>query len=261
MISLRFVNTRDRPFPIWRKTDMTQTIRTFLENPSCSRVAGMTKEEVRARIEETGVIPSLRGCSAADAAFAANALAEAGIPLVEVAVNVPGAVDVLSQVLRQVPNVIVGAGRVTSMAIAEQCLKEGARFLTTDALILPVLESAARHNAAVIPGAFTPTEIVAAWNSSADFVKVFPCDAAGGHNYIRSVKTALPDVPLIAAGGVTQATALSLVSAGATGIGVGRELVPEEAIRLRQTRRIQELARRFLSAVDNGRINAAGLSS
>jgi 2-dehydro-3-deoxyphosphogluconate aldolase / (4S)-4-hydroxy-2-oxoglutarate aldolase len=91
-----------------------------------------------------------------------------------------------------------------------------------------------------------------------DFVRVVPCNAAGGASYIRSVKAALPDVPLIAAGGVTQMNALGLVSAGATALGVGGELIPEEAIRLRQGRRIQELARRFLGFVDNGRIESAG---
>ena len=121
-----------------------------------------------------------------------------------------------------------------------------------------MVELAAKEGIAVLPGAFTPTEIVAAWNAGADFVKVVPCNAAGGAAYIRSLKAALPDVPLIAAGGVTQLTALDLMTAGATALGVGGELIPREAVCLRQAQRIQELGRRFLSFVDNGRIEAAG---
>jgi 2-dehydro-3-deoxyphosphogluconate aldolase/(4S)-4-hydroxy-2-oxoglutarate aldolase len=121
-----------------------------------------------------------------------------------------------------------------------------------------LVEFAAKQGIAVLPGAFTPTEIVAAWNAGADFVKVVPCNAAGGASYIRSLKAALPDVLLIAAGGVTQLTALDLVKAGAIALGVGGELIPREALRLRQAQRIQELARRFLAFVDNGRIEAAG---
>jgi 2-keto-3-deoxy-6-phosphogluconate aldolase len=137
-------------------------------------------------------------------------------------------------------------------------LGAGAKFLTSDGLVLPVVEFSAKENVVVFPGAFTPTEIIAARNAGSDFVKVVPCDAAGGDTYIRSLRAALPDVPLIAAGGITQLTAFNVISAGATALGVGRDLIPAEAVRLRQAGRIQELARRFLSFVDTGRIQAAG---
>jgi 2-dehydro-3-deoxyphosphogluconate aldolase/(4S)-4-hydroxy-2-oxoglutarate aldolase len=98
------------------------------------------------------------------------------------------------------------------------------------------------------------TEVISAWDAGADFVKVVPCYAVGGHNYIRTLKAALPQVRLIAAGGVNQVTAKNYIVAGAIGLSVGSELIPTEAILLRQGRRIQELARRFLTAVDNGRV-------
>jgi 2-dehydro-3-deoxyphosphogluconate aldolase / (4S)-4-hydroxy-2-oxoglutarate aldolase len=239
---------------------MSQTMRTVLEDTSFEHsVAGvMTQEEIRSRIEEVGVVPRLRRASAADAVFVASALAEAGIPLLEISMNAPGAIDVLSHVIKHIANAIVGAGSITDTATAQRCLAAGARFLTSDALIFPVVELAVKENVVVLPGAFTPTEILAASHAGADFVKVVPCDAAGGDSYIRSVKAALSDVALIAAGGVTQLTAAKMIAAGATGVGVGMELIPAEALRLRQTRRIQELARRFLSFVDSGRIDAAG---
>jgi len=218
----------------------------------------MTKEEIRSRIEEIGVVPAVRVTSEEHALFVAESLAQAGIPIVEIAMNMPGALHVLSHVVKHAPNTIVGGGSITNVATAQQCLDAGAKFLTSDGLVLPIVEFSAKENVVVFPGAFTPTEIIAARNAGSDFVKVVPCDAAGGDTYIRSLKAALPDVPLIAAGGITQLTAFNVVSAGATALGVGRDLIPAEAVRLRQAGRIQELARRFLSFVDGGRIQAAG---
>jgi len=241
---------------------MTQLMRSAVEDPGFEASAGgaMAKEEIRARIEEIGVVPAVRVASAEDALFVAEALAKAGVPILEIAMNTPGAMRALANVVKHAPKMIVGGGSITDVATAQQCLDAGAKFLTSDGLVLPVVEFSAKEDVVVFPGAFTPTEIIAARNAGSDFVKVVPCDAAGGHNYIRSLKAAMPDVPLIAAGGVTQLTALDIVSAGATALGVGRDLIPAEAVRLRQAGRIQELARRFLGFVDSGRIQAAGQS-
>jgi 2-dehydro-3-deoxyphosphogluconate aldolase / (4S)-4-hydroxy-2-oxoglutarate aldolase len=234
---------------------MAQTMRQGIdgidfENLTAARIA---KEEVRHRIGDIGVIPAVRVACEEDALFAAEALAEAGIPIVEISVTFPGALHVICHLVERLPDLIVGAGSILDARMARRCLDEGASFLTTDGLVLEVIEFAIRESIVVFPGALTPTEVIAAWRAGSDFVKVVPCDAAGGSNYIRSLKSALPQVPLIAAGGVNQRTASSFITAGATALGVGRDLIPAEAIRLRQTQRVQELARRFLSAVDNGR--------
>jgi 2-dehydro-3-deoxyphosphogluconate aldolase/(4S)-4-hydroxy-2-oxoglutarate aldolase len=118
---------------------------------------------------------------------------------------------------------IVGGGGITDLAMARRCADAGAKLLTSDATVPGMVELAAKQGIAALPGAFTPTEIVAAWNPGADFVKVVTCNAAGGAAYIRSLNAALPDVPLIAAGGVTQLTALDLMTAGATALGIGPE--------------------------------------
>jgi 2-dehydro-3-deoxyphosphogluconate aldolase/(4S)-4-hydroxy-2-oxoglutarate aldolase len=225
-----------------------------------SPIETMSKEEICSRIQDVGVVPALRANSVEDALFVANALAQAGVPILELAMNTPEAVQILSEIAMRAPKMIVGGGSITTVATAQRCLDAGARFLTSDGLVLPVVEFAAQRDVVVFPGAFTPTEVIAARNAGSDFVKVVPCDAGGGHAYIRSLKKAMPDVPLIAAGGVTQQSALSIVSAGATAVGVGRELIPADAIRLRQANRIQELARRFMNFVDQGRIQAAGQS-
>jgi len=230
---------------------------TYEANGEGLRGELLTRENVCARIFEVGIIPALRTTSAEDALFVAEALAQAGVPIIEIASNVPNAAAVISYVAKRAPQMIVGGGNVNSEVAARQCLDAGARFLTSAALVYDVVKLAAREDVAIIPGALTPTEIIAARNAGSDFIKVVPCDAGGGASYIRSLKSALPEVPLIAAGGVTQQTALSLVAAGATALGIGQDLLPADAIRMRQMRRIQELARRFLSFVDKGRTEAA----
>jgi 2-dehydro-3-deoxyphosphogluconate aldolase/(4S)-4-hydroxy-2-oxoglutarate aldolase len=234
---------------------MAQTMDVALRNIPLenSKAAIRTKEEVRYRIAETGVIPAIRVSSVGDALFVAEALYEAGIPIVEISTVFPGAFHAISHVAERLPDITVGAGNILNIETARRCLDEGAQFLTTDGFIGDVVELAIREGVVVFPGALTPTEVIAAWKSGADFVKVMPCDAVGGANYIRSLTSAMPQIRLIAAGGVNQRTASSFITAGATALGVGRDLIPAEAIYSRQAQRIQELARRFLSSVDNGR--------
>jgi 2-dehydro-3-deoxyphosphogluconate aldolase/(4S)-4-hydroxy-2-oxoglutarate aldolase len=213
----------------------------------------LTRQEVCACIEKIGIIPAVRVESLEDALFAADALAEVGIPVIEISMNGPGATDVISQLVRRSPKTIVGAGSIFDKDTASRCLDAGAKFLTSDVFVPGVVDLAAKEKIAAIPAALTPTEIIAAWKAGSDFVKVTPCDAMGGHNYIRTLKAAMPQVRFIAAGGVNQLTALNFIKAGATALGVGEGLIPGEAIWLRQTNRIQELARRFLNSVHNGR--------
>jgi 2-dehydro-3-deoxyphosphogluconate aldolase/(4S)-4-hydroxy-2-oxoglutarate aldolase len=218
-----------------------------------SLAAALTREEVCALIERVGLVPSLRLESTDDALFAAESLAAAGVPIIEVSMAEAGALDILSHLARHASGMIVGAGSVCDTDTAIRSLGAGAKFLMSDIFVPQVVELAAGDNVAVIPGALTPTEIMTAWNAGADFVKVSPCDAKG-HEYLRSLKGVLPQVSLIAAGGITQLNALGYVKAGAAALSVGAELFPPEAIWLRQTNRIQELARRFVNAVDTGRV-------
>jgi 2-dehydro-3-deoxyphosphogluconate aldolase/(4S)-4-hydroxy-2-oxoglutarate aldolase len=217
----------------------------------------MKKEEVHARIEEIGVVPAVRVSSAEEARFAAEAVSRGGISIVEITMTVPGAIEVISHLLKQIPEMVVGAGSVLDVETARRCLDAGAQFITTDGLDLGVVEFAVKQHVVVFPGTLTPTEVITAWKAGSDFVKVVPCAQLGGESYIRALRGPFPQVPLIAAGGVNQLTALNFILAGATALGVGRELIPSEAIRLRQADRINELARRFVSFVNNGRVQAA----
>jgi 2-dehydro-3-deoxyphosphogluconate aldolase/(4S)-4-hydroxy-2-oxoglutarate aldolase len=213
----------------------------------------MQKKEVCAMIEKIGIIPSIRSSSAEDAHFAAEAVTRGGIPIVEITMTVPGAIEVISHLARYHPNMLVGAGTVLNTETARLCLDAGASFLSTPGFKPAIVEFAAKENIAVLPGALTPTEILTAWEAGADFVKVFPCAQVGGDAYIKAVKTALPEIPLIAAGGVNQQTAANFILSGASAIGVGAELIPPESIERRQAQRIQELALRFTEFVKDAR--------
>ena len=217
----------------------------------------MKREEVRARLEEIGIIPVVRVSSAEEALFAAEAVASGGIPIVEVTMTVPGAGEVISNLIRSAPEIIVGAGSVLDTEMARFCVDAGAKFLTSEGFDPEVVEFAGKEDIVVLPGALTPTEVIRAWKAAADFVKVFPCAQLGGESYIRALKMALPQVPLIAAGGVNQLTAGNLILAGAAALGVGRELIPKEAIQQRRAGWVRELAQRFLGHVKNARSQTA----
>jgi len=215
------------------------------------------KHEVRGWIEETGIVAAVRVYSEEDALFAAEAVAGSGIPVVEITLTVPQATKVISHLRKSIPGIVVGAGGVTHATAALQCLDAGALFLTSDGFHPAVTEFAAKQGVVVIPGALTPTEVITAWGASSDFVKVVPCAQIGGEIYIGSLHKMFPNIPMIASGGVNQQNASKFIVAGALALGVGRELIPAEAIRLRQVDRIGELARRFLNCVSSGRDHLA----
>jgi 2-dehydro-3-deoxyphosphogluconate aldolase / (4S)-4-hydroxy-2-oxoglutarate aldolase len=213
----------------------------------------MTKEEIRARITEIGIIPAVRLYSAEDALFAAEAVCSAGIPIVEVTMTVPGATKVIYELTRQNPEVIAGAGTVLDVETAHRCLDAGARFITSTGLDLEVVDFVLKRSAVVFPGALTPTEVLTAWKAGADFVKIFPCAAVGGPSYIRALKAPFPQIPLIAAGGVNQQTAVAFIRAGASALGNGGDLIHPDAIKRRESGWITELARRYSGMVSQAR--------
>jgi len=211
------------------------------------------REEVRNRIEEIGIVAAIRVDSGENALFAAEAVHQGGIPIVEIALTVPGAAEAISHLVQQNSQLIVGAGSVLNAQMAQTCLDAGAQFLTSDGLHLALVEFAARKGVVVFPGALTPTEVITAWESGCDFVKVVPCAHIGGESYIRSVHRMFPHIPLIAAGGVNQETASRYILAGAAALGIGGELIPAGAIQRREADRIRELSHRFARFVKGAR--------
>jgi len=217
----------------------------------------MNKEEVRVRIEDIGIMPGIRVGSAELALFAAETVYDAGIPVAEITMTVPNAVEVIAQLTQNYPNFVVGAGTVLDTDTARRCVDAGARFITSPGLVPDVLEFTLKHDLAAIPGALTPSEVIAAWKAGADFVKIYPCAQVGGDQYIRALKVPLPQIKLIASGGVNQLTAANFIFAGAASLGIGSELMPRQALKMRQDQWIRELARRFLEAVHSARIHLA----
>ena len=213
----------------------------------------MTREEVRAKIEGIGLLPSVRVNSQELARFAGETVYSAGIPIVEITLTVPGALNVVSDLARRYPDMAVGAGTILTEDMAQRCIDAGARFLTSPGFIPEVVAYAKKAGIVVFPGAMTPTEVIAAWKAGADFVKIFPTTPVGGVQYVRALKIPLPQIPLIVSGGVNQSTATEFILAGATALGVGGELLPLEALNFRQENRIHELARRFVAKVKEGR--------
>ena len=221
----------------------------------------ISRMDVRLCIEEVGIVPAIRPAirtsGADDARFAAEAVDSAGIPIAEINMRVPGAINVISDLAKRRPEMIVGAD-VLDLETARRCVDAGARFLTSPGLLLQVVEFAMKKDVVVLPGALTPTEVITALKAGADFIKVFPCSQVGGAGYIKALKGALPEASLIASGGVNQQTAVNFIIAGATALGIGAELIPQEALQWRKEEQICELARRFLGMVKDGRAERIG---
>jgi 2-dehydro-3-deoxyphosphogluconate aldolase/(4S)-4-hydroxy-2-oxoglutarate aldolase len=213
----------------------------------------MDKQIARARIEEIGIIPSVRTSSTADARFAAEAVSEGGVSIVEITMTVPGALDVIADLAHSMPDLLVGAGTILDLKTARHCVDAGAGFLTSPGLDLQIVEFTLKEGILALPGALTPTEVTAAWQAGADLIKVFPCAQLGGPSYIHALKAPFPQVPLVAAGGVNQQTAAEFIVAGAAAIGVGTELVPNKAVQQRDRQWITELTRRFVDIIREAR--------
>jgi len=221
----------------------------------------MDKQEVRDRITEIGIVPVVRASSPRDARIAADAVCEGGIPIVEITMTVPGAIDVIRELTKNAASeVLVGAGTVLNAEAARRCLDAGAQFLVSPGLNLQTVELAVREGKLMMAGALTPTEIITAWEAGSDFVKVFPCGQVGGAKYIRALKGPLPQVPLVPTGGVNLDTAAEFIQAGAAALGVGGELVQAEALKSNKPEIIVENARRFLAIVKQARAQMASPS-
>jgi 2-dehydro-3-deoxyphosphogluconate aldolase/(4S)-4-hydroxy-2-oxoglutarate aldolase len=219
----------------------------------------MEKQQVQDRIVEIGVVPVVRASSAAQALLAAQAVCDGGIPIVEITLTVPGAVEVIRELRKStVPGVLIGAGTVLDVETARRCVDAGAEFLVSPGLDLPSVDFAAREGTLMLAGALTPTEVLTAWNAGSDLVKIFPCGQVGGAKYIKALKGPFPQIPLVPTGGVNLNTAAEFIEAGAAALGVGGELIQSEALKSGKPELIVENARKFLAIVKQAR---AGIAS
>jgi 2-dehydro-3-deoxyphosphogluconate aldolase / (4S)-4-hydroxy-2-oxoglutarate aldolase len=217
----------------------------------------MNSKAVREKIEKIGIVPCARVIKPDQAIYAAQTLYEAGLPVVEITLTLHEAPKVIETLASRFAELIVGAGTVLDEASAQRSIDAGARFITSPGFIPEVVACAKRAGVVVFPGALTPSEVIECWKAGADFVKIFPAATVGGPHYVRALKVPLPQIPLIVTGGVNQLTAFDYIRSGASAIGVGRELLPPEALVHRQTNRIEQLAGRFLKMVSEARVEPA----
>lgn len=214
----------------------------------------MTRDEAAGKIREIGVVPVVRATSARHAQMAAEAVCGGGIPIVEVTMTVPGAIELIAQLASEIGNeVLIGAGTVVDAQTAARCLDAGAQFVVSPGFDPETIRFVKSRDVLMMAGALTPTEVIGAAKAGSDFVKIFPCGAMGGAKYIRALKGPLPHVPMIPTGGVNLETAADLIRAGAEALGIGGELVSAAALQAGDTKPITEAARKYVGIVQETR--------
>ena len=182
--------------------------------------------------------------------MAAEAVAAGDIPVVEITMTVPGAIDVIRELTASIGrDVLIGAGTVLDRDTAARCFDAGARFLVSPGFDAATVAYANQQKKLIMAGALTPTEVITAWKAGADFVKVFPCANVGGAKYIKALRGPLPQVPLIPTGGVNLDTAADFLKAGSAALGVGGELILADALKARKPELITDLAKKYVAIV------------
>jgi 2-dehydro-3-deoxyphosphogluconate aldolase / (4S)-4-hydroxy-2-oxoglutarate aldolase len=209
---------------------------------------------VLALLRQGGIVPVIRAESSAIALKIAEALVAGGITTLEITMTVPDALAAIREVrVRFAGEVLLGAGTVTSRAVAEGSLEAGAEFLVTPCVVPDVLNVAREREVAVLPGAMTPTEVFSAWSAGGDIIKIFPASNVGGAAYLKALKGPFPQIPLCPTGGVNLQTIGDFIKAGADAVGVGGELVSKAAIDRGDFAQLTELAGQYLAALRTAR--------
>jgi 2-dehydro-3-deoxyphosphogluconate aldolase/(4S)-4-hydroxy-2-oxoglutarate aldolase len=217
-------------------------------------MANTKKQEVIDRILHEGVVPVLRAESHEIALQAVEALRAGGIGVLEITMTVPGAVQLIAKLANEIgEECLIGAGTVLDVKSAAECVAAGARFVVSPAVNVATIEYCRKNEIPVLPGAFTPTEVVTAWNAGADMVKLFPAGAGGGPGYLKSLRAPLPQVKFVPTGGVSLENAGDYIRAGAVAIGIGADLVNTKAISAGKAHIITDQARLYLDAVADAR--------
>ncbi|MEQ8788652.1 MAG: bifunctional 2-keto-4-hydroxyglutarate aldolase/2-keto-3-deoxy-6-phosphogluconate aldolase [Pirellulaceae bacterium] len=205
----------------------------------------MSKEDQLARVLRSGIVAVIRANDGERLVEVAEALLAGGVEVMEVTFTVPDAVHVLERVARQLGDrVLLGAGTVLDTETARTAILAGAEFIVSPSTNVDVIRLCQRYSKLIMPGAFTPTEVITAWEAGADIVKVFPSDIHGP-KYLKALRGPLPQVRLMPTGGVNLDTAGDFFKAGACALGVGGSLVEAKTVEAGDMQRIESLARQF----------------
>lgn len=213
----------------------------------------MSRIEDLQRILDGGIVAIIRASSSEQLVSVARALYEGGIQAIEVTFTTPGVVDVISAVRKDLgKKILLGAGTVLDPETARVALLAGAEFLVSPCVNLDVIKLAHRYDKLIMPGAYTPTEVVTAWEAGADVIKLFPADI-GGAPYLKALKGPLPQIRMMPTGGVNQRTLKDFIKAGACAVGLGSQLVEKEALESGNFTRIRELATEYVELMKQAR--------
>jgi len=213
----------------------------------------MAEKNVMEQILEGGVVAIMRAKSTDQLLVAAEAVLAGGINAIEVTMTTPGALEVVMKAAEKLGDgVLFGVGSVLDSVTARAAILAGADYVVCPTLNIGTIEVCKRYSVPVLPGAFTPTEILTAWEAGASLVKVFPA-SVGGPDYIKAVKGPLPQVRLAAVGGVTIENTADFFRAGVELIGVGGELVNQKLLDARDFGEITKRARLFHDETVKGR--------
>jgi 2-dehydro-3-deoxyphosphogluconate aldolase/(4S)-4-hydroxy-2-oxoglutarate aldolase len=207
-----------------------------------------TRAETVKAIEAAGIVAVVRLADSRSGAEVASALKAGGITIIEVTMTVPNAVALIGELSRSLDGVVIGAGTVTDVKTANDVIAAGAQFVVSPVFRPELIAACHSRDVAMMPGCFTPTEILGAWELGADIVKVFPSTALGP-TFFRDLRGPLPQVKLMPTGGVTLQNAGEWIAAGAAAIGVGSALVDPKAVSTRRFDSITDNARQFVDAV------------
>lgn len=212
------------------------------------------KPELIAILKRGVLVPVIRAESADAAVKVTDALVAGGVRTIEITMTVPDALTAIRSVAERFGHeVLLGAGTVTSRTMADDAFAAGAEFLVTPCVVPEVIAAAREHDAPVLPGALTPTEIFSAWSQGGDIVKIFPASHVGGASYVKALKGPFPQIDVCPTGGVNLDTIGEFIAAGAVAVGVGGELVLKGALQKGDYGAITALARKFVEAVARAR--------
>jgi len=204
-------------------------------------------------IRETGVIAIMRAQSSAQLIAAADAIKAGGVRVIEVTMTTPGALDVIAEATQRYGDaVLFGAGSVLDAETARVAILAGAGFIVAPTLNLDVIALCNRYSIPVMPGCFTPTEMLAAWEAGADMVKLFPAEI-GGPALVKAIRAPLPQLEIVPVGGVDLNTAADFIRNGAAALGVGSSLVNQKLLDAGDMAELTRRAAAFIEEVQTGR--------
>ena len=213
----------------------------------------MAKEDQLRQVLDCGIVAVVRSPDSQQLVEVVRALADGGVTVAEITMTVPNALDVVKQVRAALGDrVLLGAGTILDPETARSAILAGAEYIVAPTLNVEVIKLCQRYDKLVMPGAFTPTEILTAWEAGADIVKVFPAEVVGPA-YFKALRGPLPQIRLMPTGGVDLTTAAAFLKAGACCLGVGSQLVEPEAIAKGNFERIRDLAKQYSAIVKQAR--------